>query len=456
LPQPLPPPPPQQPNATSPSSAPAADVEMTATVENGNPPEPAATFESTNPTLPQEQPATTGTSSAPATTATAQPAAQPSIELTLWHAAVFIVVASLLLILLFYFKFYTAVIIMYGIGCSGSVAQILLRPLYGWLAQRLRVHAYLSARPFSSIARLSELHQVTWLDIVSALSGYAWGAFWLYVYFTSNDPKSQTFYWITQDIFGICLSILFLSFLKLNSIKVATVLLLAVFIYDIFFVFLTPYLFDGDSVMVEVATGGGPSDQVSGDECEKYPDTSECRQGQPLPMLLLIPKIRDYREGASFLGLGDIVLPGLLTSFAGRLDEARRLVGSTTMLLVDNIPKSYWDGYLFFLLVAYAVGLLMANFAVVWMERGQPALLYIVPACLGTMVAIGYWKGELWELWKGPKVIRWADKLVRYSDQHATLASPNSVFNDGDDATVGDTTVGDHSEQDEPTTGGWA
>jgi len=82
--------------------------------------------------------------------------------------------------------------------------------------------------------------------------------------------------------------------------------------------------------------------------------------------------------------------------------------------------------------------------------------LYIVPACLGTMVAIGFWKGELWELWKGPKVIRWADKLVRYSDQHATLASPNSVFNDGDDATVGDTTVGDHSEQDEPTTGGWA
>ena len=43
-------------------------------------------------------------------------------------------------------------------------------------------------------------------------------------------------------------------------------------------------------------------------------------------MLLSIPKIGNFRGGADLLGLGDIVLPGLLTSFAARLDEAKRLV----------------------------------------------------------------------------------------------------------------------------------
>jgi signal peptide peptidase-like protein 2B len=40
-------------------------------------------------------------------------------------------------------------------------------------------------------------------------------------------------------------------------------------------------------------------------------------------------------------------------------------------------------------MVAYAIGLFMANAAVYIMEMGQPALLYLVPCCLGTMVCMG-------------------------------------------------------------------
>ena len=44
-------------------------------------------------------------------------------------------------------------------------------------------------------------------------------------------------------------------------------------------------------------------------------------------MLLTIPRIKkDFRGGSSLLGLGDIVLPGLLISFAARLVEATFLV----------------------------------------------------------------------------------------------------------------------------------
>ena len=54
----------------------------------------------------------------------------------------------------------------------------------------------------------------------------------------------------------------------------------------------------------------------------------------------------------------------------------------------------------------------MANAAVYIMQMGQPALLYLVPCCLGTMVYIGHKSRELNELWEGPRVVRATDNLL--------------------------------------------
>ena len=43
-------------------------------------------------------------------------------------------------------------------------------------------------------------------------------------------------------------------------------------------------------------------------------------QVESLPMLLEIPRLWDYTGGYAMLGLGDIVIPGLLLSFAHRFD----------------------------------------------------------------------------------------------------------------------------------------
>jgi signal peptide peptidase-like protein 2B len=98
-----------------------------------------------------------------------------------------------------------------------------------------------------------------------------------------------------------------MSLLKLNSIKVATLLMVAVFVYDIFFVFITPYLTGGDSVMLTVAGGGG------GDEsfCYKYPDDNSCKGVGFIPMLFILPKVNDPDNGSVILGLGDIVCKSL-------------------------------------------------------------------------------------------------------------------------------------------------
>jgi len=334
------------------------------------------------------------------------------MELNIWHAVIFVGVASVLLLLLFFFEFYTVVTVLYGLGCSAGLAQLIFRPLL-----ELPSRFLCASKDVSST-----------LDLASVSIGYGVGAIWLYVWFVSDNPSQNTFYWIFQDLMGACVSILFLGLLRLYSIKVATVLLLAVFVYDVFFVWISPYLFDGDSVMVTVATSGGPG-ELSQDECEKYPFERECRKGQPLPMLLTLPKINDFRGGSHLLGLGDIVLPGLLMSFAARLDASKRLVGCHTRMQVEIPPK--WGGYLVWLTVAYTLGLLIAKLAVVWMQRGQPALLYLVPACLGAMVIVG--RREWGDLWKGPQVMRWADRLVLFCDNHRFVRRSNI---DDDDVTA--------------------
>lgn len=63
--------------------------------------------------------------------------------------------------------------------------------------------------------------------------------------------------------------------------QVATVLLCVAFLYDIFWVFLSPYIF-GESVMVKVATGGDITRDP--DFCEKYPTASGCQVRSPEEM----------------------------------------------------------------------------------------------------------------------------------------------------------------------------
>ena len=52
--------------------------------------------------------------------------------------------------------------------------------------------------------------------------------------------RKASWAWILQDILGIFFSINMLKTLRLPSLKIITVLLCTLFVYDIFFVFITP------------------------------------------------------------------------------------------------------------------------------------------------------------------------------------------------------------------------
>lgn len=369
----------------------------------------------------QRQPPTDGRSGAAAARSHTRPAlsAEDSMELTAAHALGFIVMASSSLLILFYIKIYGVVKVMYAMGCSKALSQVVLDPLVGYLQRRLRVRNNVVWR-----TETEEFGDITVRDVVSHVLGYMLGMTWLYLALRVRHPDTLVFYWVMQDVFGACMCIMFLQTIKLNSVRVATILLLVAFFYDIFFVFITPYLFKGKSVMITVATSGGPP-KADALWCEKYEDDPNCQGGDPLPMLFTIPRINDYHGGSSMLGLGDIVLPGLLVSLGARFDAAKSLLGilgggNGSLNSYASCPerKFCWNcslcsgGYFIPLVVSYAVGLAMANIAVHLTQMGQPALLYLVPCTLGTLVYMGWRRQELKDLWDGPKAIRAADNII--------------------------------------------
>lgn len=318
--------------------------------------------------------------------------------------------------------------------------QIIVVPMYQAIARKSGIRD----RVVFTI-EVAAIGPLTVIDVLSITTAYGIGAVWIYIAFAFHHPESVAFFWIMQNIMGACMCILFLQTMKLNSIKVASILLTAAFFYDIFFVFVTPLLTKGGkSIMVDVATSGGPP-TADPNWCEKYPDGPECQGGDPLPMLFTVPRIGDYAGGSSLLGLGDIVLPGLLLSFASRYDEAKKLVGashsprSPRESSPHNSGCSRTGGYFAPAVVAYAIGLGMANVAVYVMNMGQPALLYLVPCCLGIIVYLGWKRGELEDLWNTPRVLASCDKIL-----YGTEESENLVNSQNDNG-------GNEEAEDEPT-----
>ncbi len=199
---------------------------------------------------------------------------EETLELTPMHAIFFLVFSSLGLLTLFFFKIYNVVKIFYAFGCSGAIMQVIVMPLYHHIAKKLNLRNVVA---FTTDCL--EIGSVTVIDILAVVTSYGLGGVWIFMAFTCRHPDSILFFWIMQDIMGACMCIMFLQTMKLNSIRVATILLIAAFFYDIFFVFVTPFLTKGGkSIMVDVATSGGPP-QADPSWCEKYPDGPECQGG---------------------------------------------------------------------------------------------------------------------------------------------------------------------------------
>jgi minor histocompatibility antigen H13 len=181
-------------------------------------------------------------------------------------------------------------------------------------------------------------------DIVSYFLAYSLAG----VYFYTKN-------WVICNVFGISLAIHALEHMPIKNFKIIFGLLGALLCYDVFFVF-------GTDVMLTVAKN------IEG------------------PIKLLFPK---PTEGFSMIGLGDIIMPGILVAMTIRYDMYRMH------------KKEKKGNYTYFIcsIIGYVIGIIITICAMAIMEKEQPALLYLVPSTIISVLATAVVTGEISQIW---------------------------------------------------------
>ncbi|XP_078434233.1 signal peptide peptidase-like 2 [Wolffia australiana] len=272
-------------------------------------------------------------------------------EINAKGAVVFIVVASIFLLLLYFFMSAWFIWVLVVLFCIGGTE--------GMHVCFVTIITRMFKKSGQKTVHLPVLGEVLALSLVILPLCAAFAILW-----AANQRAS--FAWIGQDVLGICLMITVLQMARIPNIKVASALLCCAFFYDIFWVFLSPLIFK-ESVMIAVARGDNSG-------------------GESIPMLLKIPRFFDPWGGYDMIGFGDILFPGLLVAFSFRYDRSNK--------------KGVLNGYFLWLAVGYAFGLFITYLALFLMDgHGQPALLYLVPCTLGVIVVLSAVRGELKDMW---------------------------------------------------------
>lgn len=233
-----------------------------------------------------------------------------------------------------------------------------------------------------------------------------------------------------------------LQLIGISSFRVAGILLVGMLVYDVTWVFASPATI-GENVMLKVAT----SDVMTGPTRLIFPKIpGSMGEASSFPFALL--------------GLGDIAIPGLLCCLALRYDASRSIdIGARGRAAAEAILKSiasltgeesgdevmnitgtaaedaydivadrelenrnrsqgksasdeteyvlsvsdavlYNRVYFISIMVAYVFGLVLAFAANEITGLGQPALLYLVPSCMGALVFTSASRKEFDRLWR--------------------------------------------------------
>lgn len=188
--------------------------------------------------------------------------------------------------------------------------------------------------------------------------------------FTSHDLVCMTLcsgigvwyllkkHWIANNLLGFAFAVNGIELLHLNNVVTGCILLGGLFFYDIFWVF-------GTNVMVTVA------------------------KSFEAPIKLVFPQdlLEKGLDASNFamLGLGDIVIPGIFIAL---------------LLRFDNSLKRKSNFYFNATFTAYFLGLLATILVMHLYRHAQPALLYLVPACLGTPLLLALVRGDIKAMFK--------------------------------------------------------
>ena len=237
-----------------------------------------------------------------------------SLQITAYHAVGFVVLSSCFLLLMYFVDVYAFVSVLYLSAAAFATSKVFFYPFFKRVQSTCKaIQLGIEIEDVPEYDALSDSHWYCDTPLISsAFLSVVLSAIW---FIHSEEIK---WVWVIQDFLGVSVCIMFLSTVHLPNLQASSILLGLAFCYDVFFVFISPYVF-GSSVMVKVATGPTVAQHSDENFCEKYPTNRDCNTNT-MPMLLIVPTFSSYLSSESMLGLGDIVLPGLLLVWAARLD----------------------------------------------------------------------------------------------------------------------------------------
>lgn len=231
--------------------------------------------------------------------------------------------------------------------------------------------------------------------------------------------------WFLTNFLGFSFSYGSLQFMTPTTAWTGTLVLGALFFYDIYFVFFTP-------MMVTVATKLDVPIKLL------FPRPDGCIF--PIGAPEGSPAMEEYlqclakKRTMAMLGLGDIVVPGMMLAFALRFDlylhylrqggklqqvtkdgqtaEAskptyitatgswgERFWTSSKLWSKDIKAKQFPKPYLYATIFGYLAGMVMTVVVMQVAQHAQPALLYLVPGVLLSLWGTALAKGDLKALW---------------------------------------------------------
>lgn len=269
-------------------------------------------------------------------------------EIKYWHSLLLILSGSLVLILIFYFfdfiNYAFTILITFQISLA---FYLCLKTLYEYLGfPTHKKFQNMNRKVCVSLLKIFKTDMEVYSFIILIITILTVIAYLL------------TKHWILNNIFGFCLVFTILSLFHIRSFKICAILLMSAFLYDVFWVYFSPYFFT-QNVMVVAATS------------------------MNLPIKLEIPIFFETHplKSCMFLGLGDLVLPGFVLKFCHRFD------------FLKNTKVYYISS-----LLLYVFALVLSGLAIAIVKYPQPVLFYMCPVLL---IGIGIVakrrnEGEIW------------------------------------------------------------
>ncbi|XP_041030891.1 signal peptide peptidase-like 2A isoform X4 [Carcharodon carcharias] len=279
---------------------------------------------------------------------------ESAATLTPVTVVIFVIVCSAMIVLLYFFYKWLVYLVIGIFALAAAVS------LYNCLVALVKRIPYWKCKfPCDKISiEIRLLFLAVFCTAVSA----TWVAF-------RNEDR---WVWILHDCLGVAFCLNFMKTLKMPHFKSCVILLVLLLIYDVFFVFISPYFTKNhESIMVEVAAGSGST-------------------GEKLPVVIRVPRLVTSVATIcgmpfSLLGFGDIIVPGLLVAYCRRFD------------LQTNTSNIYF----ILCTIAYAVGMVLTFIALILTSMAQPALLYLVPCTLITCAVTAWSRREMKMFWAG-------------------------------------------------------